>query len=131
MAVVGHVEWIEFVRVESVPRPGEIVTATETWEEPAGGGGVAAVELARLAGSSTLFCLLGPDELGEQARRRLEAASIRIQAGQSERPQRRGFCFVDEQGERTITVIGDKLRPEGGDASLPWELLDATDGVYF
>ena len=25
-AVVGHVEWIEFLRVESVPKPGEIVT---------------------------------------------------------------------------------------------------------
>jgi ribokinase len=43
LAVVGHVEWIEFLRVESVPRPGDIVGARETWEEPAGGGGVAAV----------------------------------------------------------------------------------------
>ena len=57
VAVVGHVEWIEFVRVESVPRPGEIVGAQETWEEPAGGGGVAAVELARLAGEAALYCL--------------------------------------------------------------------------
>ena len=28
-------------------------------------------------------------------------------------------------------MIGDKPRPEGGDGSLPWELLDRTDGVYF
>ena len=25
VAVVGHVEWIEFLRVEAVPKPGEIV----------------------------------------------------------------------------------------------------------
>ena len=41
MAVVGHVEWIEFVRVEAVPKPGEIVGSSEVWAEPAGGGGVA------------------------------------------------------------------------------------------
>jgi len=64
MAVVGHVEWIEFLRVQAVPRPGEIVGTSETWSEPAGGGGVAAVELARLAGGADLFCVLGGDDLG-------------------------------------------------------------------
>lgn len=131
MAVVGHVEWIEFVRVEAVPRQGEIVTASETWAEPAGGGGVAAVELARLAGEATLFCVLGADEQGGRARSMLEAASVRIQAGDDDLPQRRGFCYVDDAGERTITVIGEKARPQGGDGALPWELLDNVDGVYF
>ena len=131
MAVVGHVEWIEFVRVESVPRPGEIVTATETWEEPAGGGGVASVELARLAGEASLFCVLGGDELGRRARRELEATAVRVHAGRGESGQRRGFCYVDDGGERTITVIGEKLRPQGDDGSLPWERLADTDGVYF
>ena len=59
LAVVGHVEWIEFLRVEAVPKAGEIVGSNEWWAEPAGGGGVAAVELARLAGDATLYCLLG------------------------------------------------------------------------
>ena len=45
-AVVGHVEWIDFIRVEEVPRPGEIVHASEAWSEAAGGGAVAAVQLA-------------------------------------------------------------------------------------
>jgi ribokinase len=130
-AVVGHVEWIEFLRVESVPRAGEIVGAQETWEEPAGGGGVAAVELARLAGEASLFCSLGSDELGAQARVRLEAAGVRVHSAGTETSQRRGFCYVDEVGERTITVIGDKPRPKGGEGTLPWEELDAVDGVYF
>ena len=32
-AVVGHVEWVEFVRVDRVPGPGEIIQARETWAE--------------------------------------------------------------------------------------------------
>ena len=130
-AVVGHVEWIEFLRVEAVPRPGEIVGAQESWAEPAGGGGVAAVELARLAGEASLYCLLGGDELGVRARRRLETASVRVHAPETDAEQRRGFCFVDDAGERTITVIGDKPRPQGGEGTLPWEELDRCDGAYF
>jgi ribokinase len=49
VAVVGHFEWIEFLRVPRVPEPGSIVTASEVWAEPGGGGGVAAVRLTRLA----------------------------------------------------------------------------------
>ena len=131
VAVVGHVDWIEFLRVESVPRPGEIVVAHESWEEPGGGGGVAAVELARLAGESAFYCLLGGDERGAQARIRLEAAGVRVHSSHGDEPQRRGFCYVDEVGERTITVIGDKTRPKGGEGTLPWEELEDTDGVYF
>ena len=41
---------------------GEVVHATDPFEEPAGGGGVAAVQLARLAGQATLFTALGDDE---------------------------------------------------------------------
>jgi len=131
VAVVGHVEWIEFLRVEAVPKPGEIVGTTETWAEPAGGGGVAAVELARLAGSSELYCLLGDDDLGRKGRTALEAAGVEVHSPQGDEPQRRGFCYVDEVGERTITVIGEKPRPKGGEGTLPWERLAKTDGVYF
>jgi ribokinase len=131
VAVVGHVEWIEFLRVEAVPKPGEIVATKETWAEPAGGGGVAAVELARLAGSSSLYCLLGGDDLGRKGRTALERAGVEVHSSQSDQPQRRGFCYVDEAGERTITVIGEKPRPQGGEGTLPWELLAQKDGVYF
>ena len=131
LAVVGHVEWIEFLRVEAVPKPGEIVSSTEVWAEPAGGGGVAAVELARLVGRSALYCLLGGDDLGAQSRVKLEAAGVRVHSPPGDEPQRRGFCYVDEVGERTITVIGDKPRPPGNYGTLPWEELDRVDGVYF
>ena len=54
MAVVGHVEWVQFARVEHVPLAGEVVHASDPFEEPAGGGAVAAVQLARLAGGGAL-----------------------------------------------------------------------------
>ena len=46
VAVVGHVEWVQFARVSHLPRAGEVIHAHGAFEEPAGGGGVAAVQLA-------------------------------------------------------------------------------------
>src|SRR5919199_5929336 len=95
LGVVGHVEWVEFVRVESVPRPGEIVHASETGEEAAGGGAVAAVQLARLAGRCTLFTSLGSDDLGRRSRLQLTEQGVRVRAMADPSPQRRAVCFVD------------------------------------
>jgi ribokinase len=131
VAVVGHVEWVEFARVERVPAPGEIVHTLETWEEPAGGGAVSAVQLANLAGSALLFTSLADDELGKRSRAELETRGVTVHAGRAAGTQRRAFTYVDESGERTITVLGDKLRPSGEDASLPWEELARCDAVYF
>ena len=131
IAVVGHVEWVEFARVEHVPKPGEIVHASETWEEAAGGGAVAAVQLARLGAAATLFTVLGNDELGRRSRRQLTEQGVRLHAVVAPEPQRRAFTYVDAAGERTITVLGDKLRPSGRDGRLPWEELAAANAVYF
>lgn len=131
VAVVGHVEWVEFARVEAVPRPGEIAHASETWEEPAGGGAVAAVQLRRLAGSCSLFTALGSDELGRRSRAELTRRGVEVRAIPEAEPTRRAFTYVDDTGERTITVLGDKLRPRGGDSRLPWRELAGLDAVYF
>jgi ribokinase len=131
VAVVGHIEWVEFARVGAVPRPGEIAHALETWEEPAGGGAVAAAQLARLAGSCLFYTALGADELGRRSRAALTQLGIDVRAIPEAEPTRRAFTFVDETGERTITVLGDKLRPKGGDSRLPWQELAGLDAVYF
>jgi len=131
VAVVGHVEWVEFARVEHAPAPGEIVHALETWEEPAGGGAVAAVQLANLAGSCLLFTALADDDLGRRSRDELEERGVTVHAGQVPGKQRRALTHVDENGERTITVLGDKLLPSGEDGSLPWEELRRCAAVYF
>jgi ribokinase len=130
-AVVGHVEWIEFVPVEHVPAPGEIVHATESWEEAGGGAAVAAVQLAQLADSVALFTALGTGALGKRAKAELEERGVEVHAGFIDAPQRRGFTFVDETGERTITTIGPRLGPRGNDDFLPWHELARCDTVYF
>lgn len=131
VAVVGHVEWVEFLQVEHVPRPGEIVHALDRWEEAAGGGAVAAVQLANLNGSAHLFTALGDDELGRRAREELAERGVTVHSATAGEPQRRAFTYVDGDGERTITVIGNKLLPSGENADLPWELLGRCDAVFF
>ena len=131
VAVVGHIEWVEFAEVEAVPRPGEVVHALTTWDEPAGGGAVAAVQLANLNGSVHLFTALGGDEHGRRARTELEARGVTVHASAVTEPQRRAFTYVDGHGERTITVLGRKQVPPGGDGSLPWEELARCDAVFF
>lgn len=129
-AVVGHVEWVDFARVERVPGTGEIVTALESWAEAGGGGAVAAGELARLGAETTFFTAFGADALGARAESELRSDGLRLESVLREAPQRRAFTFVDRDGERTITVIGEKLVPHA-DNRLPWSGLDSTDAVYF
>jgi ribokinase len=130
LAVVGHVEWVTFARVERLPGAGEIITAAESWDEAAGGGAVAAVELSRMGADVDFVCALGADALGEHARARLQELGVRVHAVMRPRPQRRAFTLVDARAERTIVVLGDRLVPSGGDA-LPWEVLDGAAGCYF
>jgi ribokinase len=129
-AVVGHVEWVRFAQVERVPEPGDIVTAADTWQEPAGGGAVAAGELVRLGAETDFFVAVGADELGSRAREALETLGCRVHAATREAPQRRAFTYLDEAGERTITLMGAKLHPHGADP-LPWSELAEIDAVYF
>ncbi|HEU5245315.1 MAG TPA: PfkB family carbohydrate kinase [Gaiellaceae bacterium] len=131
VAVVGHVEWVEFARVEHTPAPGEIVHALETWEEPAGGGAVGAVQIANLAGSCLFFTALAEDELGRRSREELESRGVTVHATHAPGSQRRALTHIDEAGERTITVLGEKLLPSGEDGSLPWEELRRCAAVYF
>ncbi|HWH45721.1 MAG TPA: PfkB family carbohydrate kinase [Thermoleophilaceae bacterium] len=130
-AVVGHVEWVEFARVPRVPAAGEITFARESWEEPAGGGSVSAVQLAKLAGGCDFFTAVGGDDLGRRAVAALERLGLRVHAAVcDDAPTRRGFTFVDDAGERTITVIGDKLLPRGSH-TLPWARLSEADACFF
>jgi ribokinase len=129
LAVVGHVEWIEFVRGDHVPAAGEIVHAHDSFEEPAGGGAVAAVQLARLAGGATFFTAVGDDELARRTRARLAELGVTVRDATREGPTRRGLTFLDAHGERTIITIGERLAPRGRDP-LDWDELGRADGVY-
>jgi ribokinase len=131
VAVVGHMEWVEYARVEHVPAPGDVMHALETWEEVAGGGAVAAVQLANLNGSVQFFTSFGNDELGRRARDELTERGVIVHAVAAPLAQPRQFTFIDGRGERTITVVGRRLAPSGDDEALPWEQLARCDAVYF
>jgi ribokinase len=131
IAVVGHVEWIRFARVEHVPAAGEIAHSFDAWEQAGGGGGVAAVQLALLADEAHLFTTLGNDELGRRAHAELESRGVVVHSAPDERPQRWAFTQIDDAGERTITTVGAKLRPRGHDDRLPWHELASMDAVFF
>ena len=59
----------------AIPATGEIAHSTEDWEEVGGGGAVAAIQLAQLAGEATLFTALGDDELGRRSLRGTRGAA--------------------------------------------------------
>jgi ribokinase len=130
VAVVGHVEWVQFARVPQLPAAGEIVHASETWEAAGGGGAVAAVVLARLAGTAEFLTALGDDAFGRAAAEALGSRGVDVHAVWRSEPQRRGFVFVDDDHERTITVMGRRLVPHADDP-LPWDSLGDVDAVYF
>jgi len=114
-----------------VPQAGEVVHARDPFEEPAGGGAVAAVQLARLAGESLLMTGLGGDYYGRQSLSRLGELGVHVHARLHDEPTRRAVTLVDEQRERTITTIGQRLEPRGDDEELDWPALAGSDAVYF
>lgn len=130
LAVVGHVEMVSFVGVDHLPAAGEILHAGDFCELPAGGGAVVAVQMARLMGERVpFFTALGDDPLGHRAAEELEGLGLELHIAWRAAPTRRGITFIDAGGERTITVIGERLMPTADDG-LPWQRLEQTDGVF-
>jgi ribokinase len=124
-AIVGHVEWVEFAEVDHVPPAGEIAHTTELWSGPAGGGGVMASQLVKLAGHCDFFTGLGDDALGHASVEGLEKLGNTLHVEWFEESTRRALVLVDGRGERTIITIGKKLRPNG-----PLS-LEGYDAVFF
>ncbi len=130
LAVVGHVEWVTFLAVDQLPKAGTICHSTKYFEEPAGGGAVAAVQLTRLIGEPVhLITALGKDSIGEKSYQRLEQLGLKLSVAWREKPTRRGISMIDSQGERAITVIGERLQPLGND-QLPWKELVNYEGIF-
>jgi ribokinase len=131
VAVVGHVEWVTFARVPHIPKEGEIVHAEDPFEEPAGGGAVAAVQLARLAGEAVLVTALGDDEHGRRSVERLGELGVQVWGPRRAVPTRTAVTLVDDARERTIATFGSRLEPTLDDADITWSELGEMDAVYF
>ena len=128
-AVVGHLEWLDFIRLEHLPQAGEIVTSPKFWDDIGGGGSVAAVQLVKLGARVHFFTALGDDELGRRSQERLRAMGVEVHACFRPQPTRRAITFLNPGGERTIVVLGPRLAPQESDP-LPWERLAECRGVY-
>lgn len=127
MGVVGHVEWVEFLAVDGPPRSGGILHGQEAWSEAAGGGAVAAVDMARMEGACTLLTALGDDAIGRGIPDALELHGVDVVASTVPGAHRRAVTLIEPSGERTIVVVGE--------AQARWGLLpsavEGMDGVYF
>jgi ribokinase len=132
MAVVGHVEWVQFARVSHVPVAGEVIHARDPLEEPAGGGAVVAVQLARLAGAATFVTALGDDDYGRRAAGRLGELGVDVRASVlASTPTRRAVTLVDDARERTITTFGARLEPLGDGDRQQWNGMSDLDAIFF
>jgi ribokinase len=130
VAVVGHVEWVEFLPVPRFPDSGDVVNAESSFLRAGGGGGVAAVMLAELDAQVDFFCALGRDDAGRAALAQLEDRGPRVHVAWRDQPTRRAITLLEPSGERTIMTIGERLEPRGAD-ELDWALLADVSSVYF
>jgi ribokinase len=130
VAVLGHSEWVDFAVTRALPQPGEILHTNEFWEEAAGGGAVAAVQMAKLTGSAVFVTALARDDLGQETAEQLAGLGVTVHAAPRDGRQRRGFVYLTDDHERTITVLGERHVPHGVD-DLDWDVLADCDAVYF
>ncbi|HZL54834.1 MAG TPA: PfkB family carbohydrate kinase [Solirubrobacteraceae bacterium] len=130
VGVVGHVEWVEFVMLDSLPTGGQVALGRDAFTRAAGAGGVAAVVAAELGAEVDFFCALGRDANGRAAAAQLEERGVRAHVAWREQQTRRALGFLVDGGERAVVTIGDRLEPRGDD-DLPWQSLGAAGGVYF
>jgi ribokinase len=129
VGVVGHVEWVEFALVDHAPAPGEIVVAHQMFADVGGGGGVAAVHLARLTGAAPrLLTAVGSDPTATRALERLAELGVSAHAARRDGPQPRAVAMLSADGQRTITVLQAPTGPRGSDV-LPWNVLAGFDAV--
>ncbi len=129
-AVVGHIEWINFLKVDQLPTPGVISHAEKSIDLPAGGGAVVAKTLSDLTINKVhFFTSLGNDYYGEQCFKILSTMGIELHVAWRHKPTRRGFSLIDSDGERSITVIGERLAPTIKD-NLDWNIFEKMDGIF-
>ena len=80
VAVVGHVEWVQFARVPHVPLAGEVVHAHGAFEEPAGGGGRRGSAAGPPGRRGDVRDRSGPGRAGGRSVARLKELGVDVQA---------------------------------------------------
>lgn len=129
IGVVGHVEWVLFGYADAVPDAGEIVHLRDPFEEPAGGGAVVAIALARAGAEVVFFTALAQDTEGEATRARMAEEHVDLRVGVRGGRQARAMTILDDSGDRTIIVSQPNEYPRSDDP-IGWEDLDSCTAVY-
>ena len=129
-SVIGHIEWMNFIEVDQLPKAGLISHSKRHQEYPAGGGSVIAKRLQELSNIEVhFFTALGHDFYGKQCLNILENMGIKLHVAWRDKPTRKGFSIIDNEGERSITIMGDRLAPTYKD-NLDWSILNDMDGIF-
>jgi ribokinase len=113
-----------------MPRSGEIRYLRDPFDEPAGGGGVCAAQVARLGAEALFYTALGSDEAGRASAERLAAIGVTVLAAVHDGPQTRGVSSVDASADRAILIVGGPTSPRIEDP-LPWDDLAGCDAAFF
>jgi ribokinase len=129
VAVAGHIEWITH-GVGLMPRPGEISYLGDPFDEPAGGGGVSAAQVAKLGAETLSYTALGSDEAGRASAERLGAIGVTVLASVHGGRHTRGVSAVGPSGDRAILIIGGPTSARIDDP-LPWDELARCDAAFF
>lgn len=129
VAVVGHLEWVTH-GAGLMPLPGQITYLADPFDEPAGGGGVSAAQVAKLGAECLFLTALGDDPSGDSALARLEAEGVTVLAARRSEPQTRAVSATGPDGDRGIAVIGGPMSARIEDP-LPWDDLAGCDAAYF
>ena len=130
IVVVGSANTDLFVRVPTLPRPGETVTGGTFFTARGGKGANQAVAAARAGGSVALIASLGDDPFGDEMLAALTAEGIGVHAVHRvpDTPSGVALILVDERGENSIAVAPGAnalLTPEQVGPSI--ERLSETD----
>lgn len=130
VAVIGHVEWVQHARLHEPLEHGAIVQLHDTFEEPAGGGGVAARALPALGAETCFITALGNDAAARESERLLREAGCDLRVAHRPRPQARVTTLAEPSGERTILLHDRPDHPAISDP-LDWDDLAGFDGVFY
>lgn len=129
VAIIGHVEWVTHARGLMPPRGG-IADLSDPFDEPAGGGGVAACAAARLGAPVVLMTALGDDATAQASAQVLADRGVRVIAAARPGRQTPALSVSGTDGERSIVVVGPRLQPRGEEA-LDWDAIDPHGAAYY
>ncbi len=117
IVVIGSSNTDLFMKVTTIPKPGETVIGGEIYKSLGGKGANQAVAASRVGGNITFICSLGDDIYGKESIQSFSNEGISVEHIKIEKSKASGLAMiiVDRYGENIITVASganECLTPE-------------------